>query len=371
MKRPHFLPFLAGFAIPLAFWSGLPAFAVGPKWWIIAGAVPLLAAGSPRLLPRHYLTMGLLLTWTTIGLCWSPDWKGGLHEEIHFGVIFWVVLLGASLKGIDGLLEGLSWGVILQLPLLLGQLFGWQGIQQLSTPPAGLFGNRDILGETAALLLVWAWTAPKGRWRTPQVALLTSVLLLSQSRSGIGAAVVGLLLPRRGLIMPLLLCCGLLAVWLLDPGKMTSLEARLSIWHFTLSHLSFRGSGLGGFQALHPYWEYAHSDGLQELYELGLGVGGASLLVLASLLSIRTPYSPVLLAATIEAAASFALHIPTTGFITALVAGHTLRLRWGFAAVDPLQCRGRSKDGPNLGWPPTDGERSPAGGSHRTGLVQS
>jgi hypothetical protein len=159
---------------------------------------------------------------------------------------------------------------------------------------------------------------------------MAAPLVLCESRVGLfatGLALVAFLSSQR--ILLLILGAGIycilawgLGVLPFDPGKLASASQRIEIWQDAISGVSMLGNGLGAFTAHFPHWEYAHSDLLQSLCELGIGtVGPVVCCVLAFQAPGHRPEKAALAVLAIEATVSFPLHLPATGFLFALLAG--------------------------------------------------
>jgi hypothetical protein len=99
-----------------------------------------------------------------------------------------------------------------------------------------------------------------------------------------------------------------------------------------IESISFSGTGLGWWAATHPgsFDEFAHSDALQAIVELG--AGSLFFFAIPVLIFLRC-YQPraemsAFVAICIESVISFPLHLPASGFLAAVLAG-TLAGRGG------------------------------------------
>jgi hypothetical protein len=314
-----------GFLTASAFWPGLISAATAPRWAVMAAVSPLLLRPNPALLrPIFVATLGVWLGYAALSVWWAPDSLTALHELIHLTILAVIAILATGLARLDGLLTGLSIGVALSGIICAVQFLGWSPVEQ-AVGPAGLFYNRAILGETAAPLLVWCLLTRRGWLAIP----LGVALLLCQSRVGLAVAGVVLLAcyPRRVLLAALVIAVYAGIGWALDVlpvdiGKLYSAIQRLAIWRVTLTALPLEGHGIGAFSAHFPHWEYAHSDVLQSLYELGLATVAPLVL---GVLAFEAPggraEKATLAVVALEACVSFPLHMPATGFIFAVLTG--------------------------------------------------
>ena len=318
MSRP--ISILCGAALSLAFWPGLHSPSLAPKWAVLALAGPLLA----RRMPTGAL---ILLAWPAITLTWSPAPLPGAGDLIHLGIILGAFL--ALRENAEDFLWGAVCGIALQAPLIAAQLLGFTGVEQLSTPPAGLFLNRDILGEAAAPLAVWLLLQ-----RRALGLVLLGVVLASGSRIAIGLSGAALVL-TPGLwpigLLGIAAASGLLA----DPGRAQAALERISIWSTTALEAPFWGAGLGSFAARWPFWEYSHSDLLQAAYELGW-IPAAAILAWAvglARFAWRSPVGGAFLVFLCEAVFDFPLHTPLAAAIGTALAARLVLARSGIQPI--------------------------------------
>lgn len=334
-----------GFSTAVAFWPGLLSAATAPRWAILAAGTPLVSRLDPRRVRPSFLTgLAVLLVYAAVSLAWTPDRLTGLNEFFRLLIFAAVVAAAAGVEDIDPVLEAIGWGVAVSSVLAVLDTAGWALVDQVAAddgnrgPPAGLFFNPAVLAETAALLLVWALV--RGRYLL--AAALWSPLLLCHSRIAITAAVIGAVaaMPRRVLwvalpVVGLGFAMGLLGFSLLGTVKVASADQRIALWLQTIAGLNWFGHGIGSFAATEPRMEYAHSDFLQAIYELG---PAAVPLVVAVLVSMRRNRLGMAAALGSTAAVSFPLHTPVGLLLAGLLVGDLGRVRL------PL-CRGRSYGG--------------------------
>ncbi len=315
---------LLGFLSATLFWPGLPSEALAPRWAAIAVGVPLVSALNLQFASAKLLCLwggGLMLA--ALSLLWSVDPLGGALDLYRLALIGLVMLAARQLSNLDRTMAGVGWGLAISAGLCLFQIFGLSPVDQAAAP-AGLFVNRDILAEAAAPVFVWAFLTR--RWVL--AVWLVIPLILSGSRVGLlatGAGIFAISTAKIRITAYALVGCLLAAfVISLDPGKVATAWARIEIWRSALGMIRPFGAGLGSFASTYPGYEYAHSDLLQIVAELGLGA--VPFIALAFVL-VRASWRvhPAIRAAAvvlgIECIVSFPLHLPTTAFLAGVLAG--------------------------------------------------
>jgi hypothetical protein len=336
---------LLGFTVAVAYWPGLLSGAFAPRWALVAVLVPLLCRITPSALPELCrLLLACVLAAAGISILQAPDHLGGLYDYFHLMILGVCVVAGAGLVRLDGLFAGLGAGLALSSAIVLAQVSGWSGVTNLSGTPSGLFFNAEVLGTFAALVLVWG--AVRRVWWIAAVAFIP--VALCESRLAILASLVGLaygFLPRRaliavGLLVPL---AGLCAILLLGDYKLGTAFHRATIWGASLHALTWTGQGLGWYATAFPALRYAHSDALQMLVEFGIP---ALFLLYIPYVILRERMGDVagraaLVAGGVEILMGFPLHMPATGFVIAVVAGHLLGRGYAVRCADAV---GRVED---------------------------
>ena len=328
--RAHTIGIL-GFAISLAYWPGMLSAAYVPRWALIALVLPLVCSLDPRSLPP--LLRGVLvflLIAAALSLFLSPDPKGGTLALFYIVILSGVMLLGAELESLDDLMLGMTFGLMPSVALALCQYFDiWSPVP--ARGPAGLFYNSEVFAEFAALLTVWCCVSR--RWA---LAAITAVpIVLCESRVGAIAAAAAILYgfrPPARWFFPIavnLVLLAAVAVIGLGPYKFALSYHRLVIWGATLMAVTPFGNGLGWFNAALPVEQFAHSDALQAVAELGVAAAALALIPFLVLIGNRGSYAEraLFVAVCIEAAISFPLHVPAGGFLAAAVAGYLVGVR--------------------------------------------
>ena len=324
------MPFLSGLLLTVAYIPPFPAGATDLRWGLAALLIPVLI--RPQV-PKELLLVGLLLlAWAALSLLWTPNISTGLFYLIQLYIIAGWLFIGSSSPAltVNNFLYGVSAGLILQLPLVVVQYFGVSLVPQM-VPPAGLFINREVLGEIAALLTIWNLAGK----RPIEGILLGAIVLLCQSRVGVTSVAVGLICvipPRSGQLLALFFSLLLIGLLSLGLGKLGSFETRLDIWGFALQDLHLIGRGIGAFATDRPFWEFTHSDIIQMYYELGLPAIGLAGAVACWALKAKMDLAgkALLVGCLVEAAVSFPLHTPLGAVVVALISGHLATRRMLF-----------------------------------------
>lgn len=240
-----------GFLVMVAY-CPLFSSALALRWIIITAAVPFLRIDW-RPLP---IGVSALLIWMVIGFRWTPDIYYGEWYVFHCGLMLCIFFAAEALPSIDGVMVSAAWGLAVSVALM-------------TSDRSGLFFNRDLLGEAAAIPFIWCiLTRSASHMRLPMACVMAIAVIATGSRVALAAAFVGLLFDRRfrwG-------CALLLApavYWTYHDNKLASLDARLGIWKTSIGEITPWGHGLGWYEVAHPFWVYAHSDVLQGIVELG------------------------------------------------------------------------------------------------------
>ena len=217
------------------------------------------------------------------------------------------------------------------------------------TPGSGLYFNRNIAAETAAMALalvvgyrLW-WLVPgilpslAFGSRVPVVALGLAGAIAIYQRSKILAAL--------SVLAPILIA----VAWLqshgdnaVTAGVLDTLKQRAWTWYDGAHGFTVLGQGLGSWMINFPIyqvhsntlelrWENAHNDVVQLLFELGVG-GAVLVAVFAARLATaeRNPAFYALVVFAVESFFEFPLYQPVTGALAVLCAG------WLFGRGDSL-----------------------------------
>jgi len=344
--------FLLGFLVAAAYWPGLLDAALVPRWAVMAAGVPAAFLLEPLLTPRLSLAAAAVALALAAPLLWAPSWPDGLDEAIHVAILAGAFVLAYSAPTVQHLWRGFALGICVSAALALLQVMGWEGVQQ-SVPPAGLFANKNMLAEAAALALL-ASIGFAGRWRWLALGCLLAVGLTG-SRSAWAALIIAWALATRTSnrwaslsLLAMVVVLGAVTFYLSASlpdgmGLRSSAGERLQAWGAVLGSLTLWGHGLGSYALSNPWMEFAHNEYLQLVYE-----GGALALVpigyLLWLIVRRLPDGGdiawlVLVAVATMALLSFPLHMPATAFCAAVAAG---RLARGRGALCDAEHAGRT-----------------------------
>lgn len=353
------------FILTVLIWPFIAASATTPRWGFLA----IVAAASLffiriRLTTAHVLFM-LMLGYGALSLLWTDvqvEWWANFAKLF---IAFAAFLVAAELKSIRGLLIGASLGLTINSAIVYMQVYGWHGLPQVS-PPAGLWMNKDMGAEFAALVALglvyermW-WFLPFVLANICQVILPVEIIPIAQSMfSNIDwAKLLGdpinipmTFIYSRGALVSFFLVL-LIAVLNRYPRLLVSIGAvivssaavyylvhfegsvieRLSIWLDTIDGLSWFGHGLGSYYVTYPDFghrvdtlyarpEHAHNDLLEFIYEMGIGaVLPVALSVSIWRASLATEKA-IFLGFMVESMFSFPLHMPATAACFGIVAG--------------------------------------------------
>jgi hypothetical protein len=236
-------------------------------------------------------------------------------------------------------------GLGLSSAIVIAQAFGIFQFADLSPgDPTGLFVNRLLLAEVAALVSVALVASRLWLW----LPLALPSLLIPLERGPILAFVVAsaVALWRRSKIAALTLLLGgigLIGAITLAPSlRQTSADSftptetaiqRTVIWRETARALNIAGHGFGSYRELAPQpfpaakLDHAHNEFLEVAFETGL-VGIALFVVFWLLILWTWPPSAetvIIVALMVEACFAFPLHEPVTAALGLLCAGHCAR----------------------------------------------
>lgn len=323
---------IAAFAVGAAYVPGIPSAASAPRWWAAAVLVPLLCEVDPRALGAGACAcLAAGLSWALLSLLWTPVPAVGFGDLIELAILSTVLCAAAGARDLDAVMAAFCLGVGVSGIFAAAQ---WWGVS-VDVPrngPAGLFMNTEVAAESAAPALAWALARRRYFLAVPPLVAVA----VSGSRLAVLAAAAGLLLavdlrPRTKMI--LLAAVAVLAVAAvggLGLGKASSGMTRMVLWGAGAMAFTPAGHGLGwwpiAFQG--PAMEYAHSDPVQLLAELGLGAVPLLAVGLAALLSGASHAErSVLGCAAALSTFSFALHEPASAFAGAVAAGFALGRR--------------------------------------------
>ncbi len=333
-----------------------------PRLAVIAVGVPVvcdMSVWSVDATVRVALLGLLLVSVASLGL--SPDPLAGFRDVIFLMFLCGAFIMGSSLDRIDGVMLGLGLGLGVSSLMCVPQWFGVSLVPQAAVP-AGLFYNSEVLGEFSALILIWSLLRP-----VPLIAALALVpVLLCGSRVALVSLAVALFYAWRPgwrvLVGVTVACTAAAIVALVGTGdvKFHSAGLRGVIWGATAMAITPWGNGLGWFQAAHPSEQYAHSDVLQAMAELGVGSVFLFALAVIALMRQRGNHAEraTFVGVCVQAAISFPLHLPASGFLAAVLAGY---LACGGDRLCARERIGGTDDGAGVRWNPAAAGTADAG----------
>lgn len=268
---------LLGVGIAGAFLPALHSPAEAPRWVLLSALVPILVWMRPqtRITPGHWLCAAVL-AWALFTQLWARDPVNGWGVLWHYGIFAAAALVRPS----QALWFGLALGLATQLPLIVAQALGWEGLAQVAAP-AGLFINKNMMGEAMTLGLIWA-LGQRQWWLAGALALCVG---LSQERNAwlcLGLlAVVWLWQQRKRSLALALALAGALVGLAFNPS---SLMSRWAFWHGAWAGRSWLGQGAGAFYSWfplagvpyplfrdRPLWP--HNEVVDVIFQFGLGAG--------------------------------------------------------------------------------------------------
>jgi hypothetical protein len=268
------------------------------------------------------------LAYATLSFLWAPFHYEFLYGYSHLLLLAGAFLVGASIQSLRPVLIGSAVGLGINSLFVCIQLYGWSIVPQVASP-AGLFMNKNLLAEFSVLILLGLFYERLWLWIIP----VLPCVILTSGRGALVALVAGLLLALPLWLGWMIAIVGVGAgisysFFATDP----SMLQRFDIWMDTLQSLTWFGHGWGQFYITFPQFathmdtllqrpEHAHSDILELIYEIGLGI----ILIVAFVASLwrnkLIPEQAILLGFLVEGLFGFPLYIPTTAVVFAIVAG--------------------------------------------------
>lgn len=193
--------------------------------WLVAGAILVFRTpGLNRTFPpaaRLFLLLSLaFLGWNILSVSWSLNPTEAILVSnrvlLQVSLCAFFIITGTLLRERLGLIARILTGYLFFLSVLsVLQYWGWTNFPiESNSPPAGLSGNRNLLGSTLVILLPWAlylFFLGQRYWKIAGLLSLgagVAALLLSQTRSAWVATFVAfsmiqvLLILRRSTLSP-------------------------------------------------------------------------------------------------------------------------------------------------------------------------
>lgn len=344
--RPYALPALA-FLVASVYWPTWDGGALTPRWVVFSIGVLLLWGTPIRMTVVHWLG-GIFIVYAALSGLWSPQvwpWARDLWYLIVTAAVF---CAAAEQDDLSPVYIAFAAGVALSGFLAVPEMQGWIVLPNINHP-AGLFGNKNYMAETAVVALVAALPQWRRWWMWPVYLGLALAIVLPRARGallGLDVVLIVYFFRYNTIAGAALLLATAAAGWLML-GEPSHPEANLSntfilraaIAWSTLAHATWFGHGLGQFFTEFPLWTphvtilsqrpaEAHNEVINVLAELGLPgtvlwLGFFGLVFHRAVGIVRL----ALLALLAISLTSFPLHLPATGFMVALLAADAVIAR--------------------------------------------
>lgn len=294
------------FGVATAFWPWISGAATTPRWVVAALSV-------------YFMTWQAFLFCVYCFFVLPPD------AAIKWSVLAGAFSFGLKLTDIRWLTVTFAAGIAISGGVAVCQWLGWRPVPTLiETPVAGLFVNKNYMGEAAVLAIVVMLSVWNGRFLLIHWAALSGCVVavaLSTSRAVWLALLVSALVAIRWKRMwPMLAfgAGGVFIITIIRPGGMGSLFSRVELWAASVGEFRWFGAG----SPLEPL----HNEFLQIIFELG--IGAAIPFGIGVYLGWRSSYVlPFLVTVGVIGCFSFPLHLPATGWFIAIVAGHLVGIQ--------------------------------------------
>jgi hypothetical protein len=333
------------------YWPGTISPSETPRFALLA-LIPFLLRGF-QVTAAHAAGL-LFIAWAVASLFWTPAPLDAINALLVLFILGCCFCLGSQIENMRPVYIGAALGLSLSSVIAIAQWLGYHPLPKM-TAISGLFVNGNFMAEAAALIVV-ALVAERIWWAVPMVL---PALVLPLARGAMLACAVSLLLNfrhRREFWIVLAAVPLVAAAYIAAKGvDLSSVNDRFGIWQATLANVPMFGHGLGSFRFLFPSIdirilassspEFTHNEFLFVAFELGV-VGLA--LFLAFCLTLAGPLDTarlVLIALFVEMCLEFPTHLPTTGFVGLVAAGHAVRNRY---VLRDFFVRGRRISGAGL-----------------------
>ena len=341
-----------GFVVATAYWPTLLSSAFVPRWGAIAIGVPLVSRIDPREVPGSIKCLLLfVLGLAAISTTWaSPNPMSGYLDLFYIVFLCLAFVAATGLDSLDDVMTGLGLGLAVSAYFSLFQLSGAsdQGRDgMMGQAPTALFYSSEVFAEFAAIIFVWALLRPR-----PMLAIAAALpIMLCNSRIALviaGAAMLYAFRPNSK-VLTTILSVGLAVaavamIYAFGEGKLGSAGQRIILWGATILAWTQFGHGLGWFQTVHQSEQFAHSDAIQAVAEIGVGAFALLMIPFIALQRNRgnNAERAAFIAICFEVFVSFPLHFPATGFAAAMLAGFLVSNRRLVPLGKPV---GRVRDG--------------------------
>ncbi len=277
------------FLVSVAFWPFILTGATTPRW--LVGITSLYFLTLPALLFLAYvfavLDLDAAVKWSIVAgaFCW-----GARSDDDVTRAVAQAFAAGLAVSG----------GVAVV------QWLGYDRFSNTAEGLAGLFGNKNAMGEAAAVTLI---VALRHRAWAALVACLPA-LLLSTSRSAWLAAVIAVGVEFRWRWQVWLgLATALIWAFALMPGGSDTLMQRVALWGFAVPLLQWFGAGS-------PF-EPLHNEFIQVAFELGVG----SVVIYAVLFMVASRDLALAVCVAVLCTFGYVIHLPASGWLIAFSCG--------------------------------------------------
>ncbi len=324
------------FAVSTAYWPFWHDGAISPKWMVLAAMPLTLFWIKPRMTVGHWAGLALL-TYSAVSGLWSVAPFETANSVFRWALLGAAFLVAAETSDMRRTYAAAAIGVSLSGFIALSEVVGALAIPE-ANHPAALYGNRNYLAEMAALSIVAA-VGYRLWWTLPGLVLALALPMSKAAFLGVGAAAF-VAVWRYSRVMAacaLFAFCiaGFVASQIIGGfDGIHSLAIRFDIWSTALSNLTIFGNGSGSFQSmyvlLYQYTsiplgrpENAHNEFINLAFEVGVpGIMAAAILCLAAWCGGLQTERCIMAALGAISIFGFPLHVPATGFMAAIVAGH-------------------------------------------------
>jgi O-antigen ligase len=354
--RRFALPALA-FLIASAYWPFWDGGAITPRWAILASGVLLLWGTPVRVTTIHWLGAAFIVYAALSGLWAAQPWPW-FRDLWYLVAMAGVFCVAAEQDDLTPAYIAFAVGVAISGFLALPEAQGWIDLPNINHP-AGLFGNKNYLAETAVVALVAVLPQWRRWWMWPVYLGLAMAIALPRARGallGLDVVLIVYFFRHNAIAGAALLLATAAAGWLML-GEPSHPEANLSntfilraaIAWSTLMHATWFGHGLGQFFTEFPLWTphvtilsqrpaEAHNEVINVIAELGLP-GVVLWLAFFAVVLWRAAgcVRLALLALLAISLTSFPLHLPATGFMVALLAADAVIARRRVLLEQPVR----------------------------------
>jgi hypothetical protein len=320
---------LVAFGVAVVFLPNTVDGATAPRWALMGVGTALVCLWMKELKLTWGHVLGLVFALFAFSHMHShPDsWQAGAQ----LAILSMVFVSGQTWS--PRVFDWFGYGLLASSAAVILQFGGFPLFIETASP-SGLFLNRNLLGEIAALMLIAAlW---RHRWWL--AAGIAPSLILAQSRGAYLSFGVMLLLwqftvrPKVCIFLAGIITVGI-GYLAFAQSRLSAVTERVGIWLDTLHNIGWFGHGLGSYYQLYPLIktqgdildgraEHAHNDFLEIAFELGpMGLAlfvGVVVVALCARSGAQTQlFRLVLVGGLVQAVFSFPFHMPATGFILA------------------------------------------------------